>query len=56
MLIDEAQRQRLMDAIAAAMASVPEAIIRRALAHFSKADPAYGAGIAARLGLAVAAE
>ncbi len=55
-LIDEPQRQRLMDAIAGAMAGVPETIIRRALAHFSKADPAYGAGIAARLGFAIAAE
>lgn len=54
--IDEPQRQRLMDAIAGAMAGVPETIIRRALAHFSKADPAYGAGIAARLGFAIAAE
>jgi len=34
---------------------VPEAIQRRQIAHFAKADPAYGAGVAERLGLAVAA-
>ena len=39
-----------MDNIAAAMAGVPEAIQRRQIAHFAKADPAYGAGVAARVG------
>ena len=45
------QRRQLFDNIAAAMATVPEAIQRRQLAHFAKADPAYGAGVAERLGL-----
>ena len=45
------QQGRLMDNIAAAMTGVPEAIQRRQIAHFAKADPAYGAGVAKRLGL-----
>jgi catalase len=53
------QQQRLFGNIAAAMQGVPEEIVRRQLAHFGKADPAYGAGVAKALGLAdapVAAE
>ncbi|MFC3675312.1 catalase [Ferrovibrio xuzhouensis] len=52
------QQGRLMDNIAAAMNGVPEAIQRRQIAHFAKADPAYGAGVAKRLGIkpALAAE
>ncbi len=50
-LMPEASKARLMDNLAAAMADVPEAIQRRQIAHFSKADPAYGAGVAQRLGL-----
>lgn len=30
----------------AAMLGVPESIMRRQLAHFTKVDPAYGAGAA----------
>ena len=45
------EQGRLMDALAGAMADVPEEIQRRQLAHFTKADPAYGAGVAQRLGL-----
>ena len=44
-LFDEAQKQRLFDNIAAAMQGVPESIQRRQVAHFAKADPAYGAGV-----------
>jgi len=40
-----------MDAIAGAMTGVPEFIQRRQIGHFAKADPAYGAGVARRLGL-----
>ncbi|MDH3236040.1 MAG: catalase [Alphaproteobacteria bacterium] len=49
------EQGRLMDALAGAMADVPEEIQRRQLAHFAKADPAYGAGVAERLGLSVTA-
>lgn len=53
-LMDDGARARLMDNIAGSIRSVPEAIQRRQIAHFAKADPAYGAGVAERLGLAVA--
>ena len=43
-----------MDNIAAAMGGVPEAILRRQIAHLAKADPAYGEGVARRVGLGVA--
>ena len=58
-LLTPAERDRLMDAIAGAMQGVPDGIQRRQIGHFAKADPAYGAGVAQRLGLAtteVAAE
>jgi catalase len=48
----EGQRQRLFSNIAAAMSAVPQFIVERQLAHFDKADPAYGAGV--RAGLAAA--
>ena len=50
-LLPADERERLMDAIAGAMSGVPEAIQRRQTAHFAKADPAYGEGVARRLGL-----
>jgi catalase len=42
---------QLFDNIAAALLAVPEEIQLRQIAHFSKADSAYGQGVAARLGL-----
>ena len=51
-LMSAEQQQRLFSNIAAAMQGVPEEIVRRQLAHFAKADPAYGAGVAKALGLA----
>ena len=50
------EKAALMDNIAAAMAGVPEAIVQRQIGHFSKADRAYGQGIAERLGLATKLE
>lgn len=44
-------KERLFDNIGRAMASVPKEIQERQVAHFAKADPAYGAGVARRLGL-----
>ncbi len=57
-LMTPSQQDALMDNIVAAMGGVPQDILRRQIAHFAKADPAYGAGVARRLGLeaAVAAE
>jgi catalase len=51
-LMNAEQQQRLFSNIAAAMQGVPEEIVRRQLAHFTKADPAYGAGVAKALRLA----
>ncbi|WP_445143381.1 catalase [Dyella sp. Tek66A03] len=50
-LMSTDQKQQLFNNIAAAMKGVPEQIIRRQLAHFSKADPAYGEGVAKALSL-----
>ncbi|KZD12622.1 catalase [Oceanibaculum pacificum] len=44
-LMSDSQKQQLFDNIAGAMDGVPQAIIDRQLAHFDKADPAYGAGV-----------
>lgn len=45
-LFDEGQRARLFDTIAGHIDGVPEVIVARQLEHFSRADPAYGAGVA----------
>ena len=50
-LMSPAQKTALMDNVVASMGGVPEAILRRQITHFTLADPAYGAGVAARLGL-----
>ena len=42
---DAGHRQRLFATIAGAMQGVPDFIVERQLAHFDKADPAYGAGV-----------
>jgi len=52
-LLTPAERERLMDNIAAAMQGVPRHIVERQVAHFAKCDPAYGAGVARRMGVAV---
>ena len=52
-LLSEPERERLMDNIVASMGGVPEEILRRQIAHFYKADPRYGEGVAGRLGLAL---
>lgn len=44
-LMTPEQQQRLFSNISDAMGGVPENIIERQLVHFSKADPAYGAGV-----------
>jgi catalase len=48
-LMSDAQRALLVDNIAGAMAGVSVDVIERQLAHFSKADPAYGEAIAIAL-------
>ena len=50
-LMTAEQRDRLFSNIAAAMQGVPVEIVKRQVAHFHKCDPAYGAGVAQRMGL-----
>ncbi len=52
-LMSPAQKAALMDNIAAAMAGVPAEIVQRQLVHFHRADPAYGQGVAERVGVAL---
>ncbi|AIB16421.1 catalase (plasmid) [Azospirillum argentinense] len=54
-LIGAEAQGRLMDTIANSLGEAPGFIQRRQLAHFFAADPAYGAGVAKRLGLTAAA-
>ena len=55
-LFDDAQKERLFNTIAGAMAGVPGFIVQRQLAQLHAADPAYGTGVAKALGVACAAE
>jgi catalase len=48
-LFDEGQRARLFENIARHIDGVPEDIVARQLEHFARADPAYGAGVAAAI-------
>ncbi len=50
-LMPDDAKERLMDNIARAMNGVPEFIQCRQIRLFAKADPAYGAGVAGRLGI-----
>ena len=45
-----------MDNIARAMRGVPKEILRRQVAHFFRASPAYGAGVSRRVGVEVVIE
>ena len=48
-MLDAAQKQRLFDNIAAAMAGVPAEICERQCRHFDKVHNDYGAGVRAAL-------
>jgi catalase len=48
-----AERQELISNIAGHMKSVPERIAKIQIGHFTKADPAYGRGVAKALGISV---
>jgi catalase len=52
-LLPADEKQRLFRNIAAAMQGVPQFIIERQLGHLTKADPAYGDGVAKALGLPI---
>lgn len=53
-LMDDSQKDQLFNNVAAAMGGVPERIKLRQLAHFYQADPAYGDGVAQKVGINVA--
>ncbi len=50
-LMSADQKAQLFSNIADAMAGVPEPIMARQLVHFYRADPAYGRGVAEKIGL-----
>jgi len=50
-LMNASQKEQLFSNLAEAMQGVPERIIARQLVHFYKADPEYGRGVAAKLGM-----
>jgi catalase len=52
-LMSAAQKERLFDNIKAAMDEVPTEIVKRQVSLFHRADPAYGVGVATRMGLVV---
>jgi catalase len=47
------QKNRLIGILVNAMKPVPQEIQQRQIAHFYKADPAYGEGVAKGLGLPI---
>jgi catalase len=55
-LMPEDAKARLIDNIVTSMRSVPERIQRKQIEHFTKADPAYGRGVAEGLGLKARAQ
>jgi catalase len=50
-LMSADQKRQLIQNIVGAMKTVPREIQERQIAHFSKADPEYGDGVAQGLGL-----
>ncbi|MHB8247739.1 MAG: catalase [Acidithiobacillus sp.] len=52
-LMNTEEKGQLIGNIVTAMASIPQSIQIRQLGHFLKADPEYGAGVAAGLGIAL---
>ena len=51
-LMSPQQQQGLINNIAGSLMKAPKEIQEKMIAHFRKADPAYGDGIAKNLGLA----
>ncbi|HEX4164244.1 MAG TPA: catalase [Bryobacteraceae bacterium] len=52
-LLKADEKTRLIQNITNHMKGIPEPIIKLQISHFTKADPAYGRGVAAALGVAV---
>ena len=55
-LMSPAEKQSLNSNIADHKEGIPERIARLQIEHFTKADPAYGRGVAEALGMSVPAE
>lgn len=55
-LMDDAQKERLFGNTARAMGDAPDFIKQRHIDNATRCDPAYGAGVAAALGMSVSAE
>jgi len=51
-LLPEDEKKRLVDNIVRSLRNAPEPIQRKMVEHFRRADPAYGDGVSAGLGLA----
>jgi catalase len=51
-LMSGEEQQRLVANIAGSLGNVPQDLQKKMVAHFSKADPSYGAGVARALGMA----
>ncbi len=49
--MNASQKEQLFSNFADAMQGVPKRILARQLVHFYKADPDYGRGVAAKLGM-----
>jgi catalase len=52
-LMTPAQREALMDNMAASMQGVPAFILERQIGHLLQVDPAYGEGVARRVGVSL---
>ncbi|MCK4725960.1 MAG: catalase, partial [Anaerolineales bacterium] len=50
-LMNESQKEQLFGNVVAAMDGVPKRILVRQLVHYYKVDPAYGRGVAEKLGI-----
>jgi catalase len=51
-LMSSSQKEQLFENVRAAMDGVPVQIVKRQVAHFYRADPDYGIGVAKRMGIA----
>ena len=47
------EKRRLIQNLANHMRGIPERIIKLQISHFTRADPAYGRGVAEALGVAI---
>jgi catalase len=55
-LMSAAEKRALISNLAGHMKGIPERIAKLQIEHFSKADPAYGRGVAEALGMPMPAD